>query len=296
MEVYKLVANIVEGRRRGILLLGGPGKSTISKYLILMDKDFYLVGDDYCDIISLNIRRLVETREVIPDPMLDQVIISHVTDEVQEILGTANPREPTGKVRNDIGFEDQDIFEKKFRIGRKKPLDKLRRKSYYIDTIAQRVAHKFWTKIDYVCFFTGWGKLNPYELRDYIEIHYPDISKEKRSEIGLYLWDKFHLPNTTNEVKKDTYFLESDPEKKSWLLDLCRNMDNRGHDWTEFLKNTNIPFYIFFYYTDPYYKAMDITSIIVDELPIIDPQQQHLWEQEELKKRYPEEYESEEEE
>jgi hypothetical protein len=266
-NALKVVGDVLEIKGQGILLLGNPGKSTTSVMACLKYSDTSLVADDYCWIYIMDAERKYN-RQI-------------------ELLATAHPREETGVIRNNLNMllysEEEDLANKYFGIGTTDPMDKLRRRTHYIDTIAQRVAHKEWTKIDYIIIYTWTRFADLYVIMRYIRDKFPNIEEEKANKMIQYLNNVFNWfdPDEPDLFKKwksktNSYYLETDPKKRRGLIDFCRMKEDRGSNWAQAIKDSNVPFYIFYYYDNIMDKLRDVYTLISPIKPIYDSHQEVL--------------------
>lgn len=290
-KVYKLVANVIEIKGMGVLLLD-TGKSSLSVFTILKYPETYLIADDYTYIITQSFNY----------PVKDLNLLN--------LYATATQKVPIGKLRNNLltlspstGLEDPYVEENKFleenfnikyvreekrylgeiteeelkKVWIDKLRDTLRKTSHYIDTIAQRVAHKNIVEIKYVFFLQtkkDIGTLISFTntLLNRLKIDDSEYIKKIRE----FIID-FYLKLKEDKIIEITNF--SDP-KKNILLNFFRiTSGGVGENWLPFIEgNNHLRLFVMYSYDNLIEKVEKLYNTIekINPVPIRDPKEERL--------------------
>jgi hypothetical protein len=269
--ILELVANVLEIKGHGVLFLGS-GKSSSSILLTLLYQDTYLVADDYCSITKINpiwdpplrsYKRIQyqaqppeESYEIFEKYELNEVHIFAtawrvMNGEIRGTLGTYLRQIPTLHLElEQLGiFPPRDDYPETIPAKKAQKLREIRLTTHFIDTIAQRVAHKFWAHIDAIVFLMD-GLIKAADIKWFLEANQDRFQEEvgdQTRDCYRYLLQTFFNKSVENS-KQNTIYLEQDPQKRNWLATYCWLFDTRGHDWRALLQNTDISLYFAFYY------------------------------------------------
>ena len=243
----KIVGNVIEVKGSGILLLGS-GKSSLSILLTKIFNDTYLVADDYCTVCG-------SLMTSIPKKGFKQFIPA-----------SQWRREPLGKIRNNL-YETLGPEEIK-RLG---ITSNLKKRTRYIDTICNRIAHKHICAINYIAivlppinydFFTSFDTYNL--LEEYFKtkeekIKIPEIIKDLNSIFREYdIQTNKYIPKK-NQILK----IDQDSEDFDLLLEIIRKIINIEIPIeTNFIRAYNIKILVCFYYDNIIEKAIDVYTQI----------------------------------
>lgn len=269
LKSYKLVANVIETKGMGVLFLGS-GKSSLSVFSVMKYEDVYLVADDYTYIIT----------QKFSYPILGLDLLN--------LYATATPKIPIGKIRNNIlvlapsdqyeqMYQQKEMFLKDIFNIENTESDEIRKSSYYIDTIAQRVAHKNFSEIKYVFFLLN--ETDPGIILDFInrfnyEYKINDLNKQRMiRDLIRELYNKLKEKKiiSINELYNDN--------QKKIILRFLRIFDNRGDNWLDFLEyNDKIKLYLVPFYPNLMNKVNLIYEIIknIKPISILDPKEKFI--------------------
>jgi hypothetical protein len=289
--VLELVANVVEINGRGVLLLG-TGKSSSSVLLTLLYQDTFIVADDWCNAIKINriwgpsIRRYQKIQYPARPPEESYELFEK--HELSEVLATAW-KFTNGEIANTLGqyfrqiptlsldleqlgiFPAREDYPETVATKKAQSLREIRLTSHFIDTIAQRVAHKAWVRIDAILFLVD-GLIKADYIKDFFEAYQNQLQETfgKRVKDCYQYLSQTLFDKSAGSPRQRTIYLEKDPEKQQWLATFGWLSDTRGHDWRHLLQNTEVPLYFAFYYDNFLEKVRAIHDCIEPPYRIYD--------------------------